>query len=263
MKEQTKKQARNILVLIPHASTKRPREIKKAWLSKHQNEFLFSEKAETDRFTEKLYDFKKIIGNKELKFPISQVYLNICRNPNNLDKSAPIMINEKPVYIKNISQDFRKKLIKKYIFPFYKKIENTQKSLILEGHSTVSNHHSLGNSSLNYDIVISNTQIDKDLKNKEIFCPEYILKIYKEEIEKRMPELKVGINSVYTDINDILASKFGSSKLKEGKKCALIHQETDENLYITNNKPDMFKISKLRKVFADSLVETMRRMRQD
>ena len=90
-----------ILVIIPHSSRKRPREIRKEWLSKNQRYLLYSETSETDRYSELLYNFGKIINNKQALFPISKVYLNVCRNPNDLDETFPLKIVNKEVYLDN------------------------------------------------------------------------------------------------------------------------------------------------------------------
>jgi hypothetical protein len=242
---------KEILVIIPHSSRKRPKEIKKEWLSKNQRYLLYSETSETDRYSERLYNLK---GFKKILFPLSQIYINICRSPMEIKKICPLKINGKKIYNKDISLENRKKLVKKYAFPFYKKIDNFKGKLILNGHTTISGHSSL-KETLHHQIVISNIMKRKGKVIK--FAPDEIIDIYVSELKKRLPNIKIGINSVYVDVYDYICDKFGWKK--EGKGIPSIHQETDESLYIKDNKLNKKKLKKLSSVFAKSLEETYKR----
>ncbi len=246
---------KEILIIIPHASRQRPKEIKKKWLSKNQRYLLYSETSETDRYSEQLYNIKKF-GFQQIFFPISQVYINICRDPKKIDEICPIGIRGKKVYNTNLSKDFRKKLIRKYTFPFYKKIEKFKGKLILNGHTTISGHSSM-EKDLPHQIVISN--IMKKGKSTRKFAPDNIIKIYVDELRKRLPDVKIGINSIYVEVYDYLCDRFGWKE--KGRGIPLIHQETDENLYIENNKLNQKKLNRLKKIFAESLIETCRRLK--
>lgn len=245
---------KEILVIIPHSSRKRPREIKKGWLSNNQRSLLYSGSSETDRYSELLYDFRNILNNQQILFPISQIYINICRHPDKLDEIFPFEIRGKKIYNQDISAGLRKQLIQKYTIPFYKKIEQFKGNIVLNGHTTTSDHPSL-NQKLSYQIVISNIQEEGNKVRK--FAPDKLVRIYVEELRKRLPRVKVGFNSVYIDIYDHFCDKFGWKS--NGKGIPIIHQETDEGLYIKDNKLDRGKLNKLRIAIAEALAETSRR----
>ena len=244
------------MVIIPHGSVGRPPEIKKSWLSENQNQLLFGVSSETDRGTGQLYDFRKILHNRQLVFPYSQVYINAVRNPKMLNDSIPTSIRGVSVYKKALDRKFRKKLLVKYFLPFYKKIGVAEKTIIFNGHSTVAGHSGLGKEKFNDDIVLSNYMIDKG--KRIYFAPNKYLDFYAKELKKRAPFLKIGKNSVYSSVYDHICAKFGwDGKSARGKRVPVIHQETDEGLYIQNNKINLKKLKRLRKVFAESLLATM------
>lgn len=248
---------KEILVIIPHASKKKPKEIKKQWLSKNQRYLLYSENCETDRGSELLYDFRKLINNQQALFPISQIYINICRSPNKLNEICPQEIRGIKVYNQDISNQFRKKLVSKYAIPFYKKIEKFNGDIILTGHTTIDGHSSL-KTSLSHHIILSNVGV---MQKREIrkFAPDKLIKIYSEELKKRLPWIRIGFNSVYTEVYDYFSDRFGWQE--KGNGIPLIHQETDESLYIRSNKINVKQLNKLKRVFAESLVETAKRFR--
>lgn len=246
-----------LLVLIPHASTKRPTEIKKKVLSKHQKRLLFGNEAETDRGTDHLYDFRSILGNKQIVFPVSQVYINVLRSPKRLDSSVPLYIGNTPIYKKGseISSALRRKLIKKYYNPFYVGIRSARPRLIFDGHSTIKDHFSLKDTKLDYDITIVDYLGEKN--GKKIWStPREYLEVYARALQKRLPELKVGVNNLYCDVYDHVCATFSRIKRKKNF-IPIISQETDEELYIEKNKINTRKVKHLRIAFAEALRETM------
>jgi len=250
--------SKGILVVIPHSGIKRPKEIKKEWLSEYNYELIHTEDCETDRGTKELYNFRKILGNKQLTFPVRQIYINICRHPKKLNESVPLLIRNTPVYKKGkeLSVELRKKLLEKYYFPFYKKITNAEKTIILNGHSMIAGHESLGAENLKEDIVISDWE---KLNGKLIkFAPKELADFYASELRKRLPNLKIGRNSVYTSYYDHICAIFGTDKkTKEDNRVPVIHQETLESLYMEGNKVNGRKLEILRKAFAESLLSTV------
>jgi len=251
--------AKKLLVIGPHSGTKRPSEIKKEWLSEYQNRFLYGNDCETDRYTEKLYDFRKILTNHQIVFPYSQIYINICRSINNLNDVFPLYINKLPVYkiIENINLKLKKKLLKKYYFLFYKQIGKIDKKLILNGHSTIAGHQSLGKEKLNADIVLSNyLKYERKIIK---FAPDEYLDFYENEIKKRMPFLKIEKNSIYISTYDAICYKFGWDGIsKKTGRVPVIHQETNEKLYMDSNKINFKKLKILRNCLAKSLFATMK-----
>lgn len=254
------KQIKNVLVIIPHAGLSRPREISVEWLSEYNEQLIYSEDCETDRETDKLYDLRDILGNKQLIFPISQVYINVSRQPEKLDESVPLFIREIPVYQrgKEPSIELRNKILKKYYYPFYEKIKKTKKTLILNGHSMIAGHASLGEEKIEEDIVLSDWC---NLNGRRIqFAPKKLVDFYADQLRKRLPNLKIGRNSVYVSSYDYICAIFGTGNEKGNHdRVPVIHQETNENLYLRNNKIDYKKLNFLRKVFAEAISSTIDR----
>jgi hypothetical protein len=240
--------AKNILVIIPHASCDRPKEIKKEWLSINQKALLYSEVAETDRCSDKLYDFRQILGNRQAVFPYSQVYLNICRHPKQINSICPIDIRGVKVYGRAPSVEFRKKLVNKYAAKYYKQIASFKKGVIFSGHTTVSGHSSLDVKLKDQIIISSYLLVSKKVVR---YAPDELIKLYVSELKRLLPKVKIGINSAYLETYDYLADKFGWKNARVG--LPMIHQETDESLYIVNNKLDRKKLNKLREIFANAL----------
>ncbi len=251
------KEAKELLVVIPHAGLRRPQEIPANWLSNNINELI---ETETDWNTELLYDLRQILANRQLIFPINQVFINACRHPRVLDDCVPLTINEDLIYRRNPSIALRRELVKKYLLPFHKKISATRKSFILEGHSFIKGSLDNKGKKIEDDITLSdfvNSYLDP--KGGIRTAPEGYLDFYAEELRKRLPGLVIGKNSVYTSVYDhILSMNSWDGKQEKGNRVPMIHQETDEGLYIRNKKPDMKAISKLRRAFADSLYETIK-----
>ena len=203
--------SKELLVIIPHSGTKIPSEIIISSISKKGFEMVGSPNAETDWFSDKLYDFRKILHNKQLVFPYSQVFLNVCRSPENINSAVPVSIRGNPVFEKNSipTLEERKNLLKKYYLPFYEKIKSFKGKLIFNGHTTVSGHSSL-NSGLNYDIALSSFFIQNG--KKIIFAPEKVLMIYAKELKKRFPSLRIGINDLYMDVYEYICGLVGKEK---------------------------------------------------
>ncbi len=116
----------------------------------------------------------------------------------------------------------------------------------------IAGHGSLGKEKIKEDIVISDWL---ELNKKKIqFAPKKLADFYAKELRKRLPELKIGRNSVYTSSYDYICASFGTDKKSKDKfKAPVIHQETSEELYIKNNKIDYKKLNILKKAFAESL----------
>ena len=87
------------------------------------------------------------------------------------------------------------------------------------------------------------------------FAPDDLVKIYVNELRKRLPGVAIGINSAYMDVDEYICDRFGWRS--SGSGIPIIHQETDENLYIKNNKLILKKLNQLRDIFAEALLETV------
>lgn len=68
----------------------------------------------------------------------------------------------------------------------------------------------------------------------------------------------IGKNSVYLSVYDHLCVTLGWDGLSnKNHRVPVIHQETDKNLYITDDQLDLQKLQPLRQVFAESVWATM------
>jgi N-formylglutamate amidohydrolase len=109
----------DVLVIIPHSGTICPEEIPIEDLSKYQNK-LADECI--DWHTNSLYDFRYIMNNKQIVNPISNVYVNVNRHPDQIEESVPLKYEDIPIYEKDPSMKTRKLMIEKYHDPFHKEI---------------------------------------------------------------------------------------------------------------------------------------------
>lgn len=250
-------QTKNLLIVIPHAGLKRPKEIPARWLSRDIEKII---ETETDWYTDLLYDFREILSNNQLIFPINQVFINACRHPGILDSCVPLNVNGNKIYTRNPSAVLRRKLVKRYLDPFYEKIQKTRKTFILDCHSFVKGSldnegKEIKNDIILTDIVTSNLDPKGGLKT----APEGYLDFYRRELKKRLPELTIGKNSFYNSVYDhILAMNSWDGIRMKGNRVPIIHQETNEKLYISNGKPDMKAIARLKRAFSDSVYQTMK-----
>ncbi|MBS3079486.1 N-formylglutamate amidohydrolase [Candidatus Pacearchaeota archaeon] len=247
---------KNLLVVIPHSGIKIPRELKEK-LSSHINELISSE---TDWYTDLIYDFRNILGNKQIVFSYNQVVINACRHPRILDDCVPVSINQISIYKKDIVLDLRKELVNKYLLPFYSKIKKIKKSFILDGHSFIKGVKDNKGKLLEDDIILTNlVKSEFDPVEGLKTCPDKYLEFYYQELKKRLPDLKIGVNSAYQTVYDHILSENSWDGLGEKNgRVPIIHQETNESLYIKHGKPIKKEVNQLRKSFAEALYKTMK-----
>ena len=117
-------------------------------------------------------------------------------------------------------------------------------------------HASLGSQVLKWDIVLSdslkyNGQLIK-------FAPAGYIDFYAGEINKRMPNLIIGKNSVYLFVYDHLCATLGwDGSSNKNHRVPVIHQETNESLYIIDDQLDLPRLHHLQQVFAEAILATM------
>lgn len=250
-------QAKNLLVVMPHAGLRRPREIPAGWLSRDIEKRI---EIQTDWHTDLLYDFREILSNRQLIFPINQVFINACRHPKSLNDCVPLNIERHNVYAREPSIALRRKLVRKYLIPFYERIGKTKKSFILEGHSFIKGDLDNEGQEIKDDITLSDSANSVlDPKNGIRTAPHGYLDFYAEELSKRLPGLVIGKNSFYNSVYDHIFSLHSWDGIREkGNRVPIIHQETDERLYISGGKPNLKAIAKLKKAFSESVYQTMK-----
>jgi N-formylglutamate amidohydrolase len=110
-------------VVIPHSGVVIPNEVPLETLS----EDFFVLVQNVDWYTNWLYDFRDILGNRHLVFQYCSIVVEGNRHPEILDDSVPLMdVRGRPVYIAGLepSKDLRASLSSKYLKPFHSMIEN-------------------------------------------------------------------------------------------------------------------------------------------
>jgi hypothetical protein len=244
-----------LLVSIPHAGLLCPREIPISILSDYQKEL----SENVDWYTEHLYDFRDLLGNKQVYFPYSQVYVNVNRHPEDLDQSVPIFLGNLPVYKQGneLSTDERKKLVLKYHNGFHRTINNCKKLFILDGHSTLTGHKDAAGEEVADGIILSDWQkTPSDPPEGLLTAPEGYLDTYAEELDRRLSGWNISIskNRMYSSTyGHIMATHGWDGKGNKNQRVPLILQETNEDLYIENGIPDVYRIEQLRRIFAESV----------
>lgn len=251
----------NILVSIPHSGIYCPREIELNTLSDNIQELSIDN---VDWYTELIYDFRDILENKQIVFPINQIYINVNRRPY-LEECMPSEINGLQIYKDNLMPDIKlqKYLIKKYHLGYHNNLMNIEKVFILDGHSTITGLTDDVGNKVQDDIIIydfQNSKLDPPTGVKS--APEGFLESYAEALTKSLPNLRIALNTTYTSTyGHILATHGWDGKSKKSHRAPLILQETNENLYINNYILDIKAVEELRRTFADSIVCMLNKMK--
>ncbi len=252
--------AKYLLVSIPHAGVLCPAEIPLATLSENQPQLAADN---IDWYTDRLYDFRDILGNAQVCFPYSQVYVNVNRHPRTLEESVPIVLNDLPIYQEGQAPSFtqRQALLKKYHAVYHRAIANRKKNFILDGHSTVTGHTDAAGNSVTDDIILGDRQASPlDPPGGILTAPEGYLETYAEELERRLAGLHIQVarNTTYVaTYGHVMAAHGWDGETTRGRRAPLLLQETNEDLYIKNGRPDWLMIEELRRIFAESLASAL------
>ncbi len=239
---------KNLLVSIPHAGLQCPPEISMNQLSEFTGDLTLEN---VDWHTHLIYDFRDILHNKQLVFNYNQIFINVNRHPKYIDEAVPNTIGNIPIYKNELELELRWLLIKRYHVLYHTKIINTKKNFILDGHSTNSTCVDDAGNPLTADIYLSDSQKSAlDPPEGIKTAPDGYLACYANELQKRLPSLKIQLNSAYSATYGHIMSLHGANR-RNGTP--LILQETNEDLYMKNNIADYKAIEELRRVFAEAL----------
>jgi len=247
----------DILVVIPHSGVKIPPEISLEDLS---DEFLALTK-NVDWYTQWLYDFRDILSNRQMVFPYCSILLEANRDPSVIDESVPLTdVHGRPVYRGGYepSVSMRTAWSEKYLKPFHRGIEESISAgavLLLDGHSTVT-----ARGVADRQIELMNFQhTDRDEKPLQ-YSPDLIVNTYAEELRKRLPEILITVNaSEYYRVHGHVCAAHSVNEMKRvGARVPAILQETNERLFKREDgTPDVVQINRLRRAFAQSLLQTL------
>lgn len=252
---------RDLLVVVPHAGLAVPAELRLEDLSDRLNALARN----VDWHTDALYDFRDLLDNRHLAFPYLSLLVEANRHPDHLDDCVPLVdVFGEPVYRpgREPPEGLRRLLVQKYLLAFHKEIEAAilmGAEFLLDGHSAVEGRGIAAN-----QIELMNFQHSRLDPEPRRFSPSPYVETYAEELQKRLPEVKVTINaseyaSVYGHVcGEHSVDAFG----RTGRRVPAILQETCERLYREPGRaPDLVALNRLRRAFAEALLATMQRVR--
>ncbi|MFH1010784.1 MAG: N-formylglutamate amidohydrolase [bacterium] len=247
-----------ILVVVPHSGIVIPSEISIDTLSDD-----FAALAQNvDWYTNWLYDFRDILGNRHLVFPYCSIVLEGNRHPDILDDSVPLRdVNGRAVYRAGAEPNamLRTALAEKYLRGFHQSIEDhitTGATFLFDGHSTVTARGVTDN-----QIDLMNFQHSHLDEVPLHYCPDIYVETYAAELRKRLPGVKVTVNEseYYTVYGHVCAAHSVNAMARVGSRVPAFIQETNERLYKNPDRtPNITAINRLRRAFAESLMHTLR-----
>lgn len=249
-----KKKARRILAVVPHAGLLLPEEIGPDGLADDWAELARN----IDWHTDRLYDFRDLLGDGPLIFPYCSLILEANRNPQDLDSAVPLKdVWGRPLYRagKEPHPDLRRRMSARYLEPFHASIGEAIEAgadFFLEGHSTVT---ARGMDDRQIDLM--NVQLGSSEGESTRFCPDALIQAYAGELEKRLPEARITINaSDYLSVyGHICAAHAIDAPGRVGRKAPAVLQETNQNLYLRpDGTLDIIRLNRLRRAFAESLL---------
>jgi hypothetical protein len=251
-----------ILVCIPHSGIACPPEISISTLSEHQQALAENN---VDWYTNHLYNFEDFLGNSQVIFPYSQVYINANRHPDTLDESVPLILDGLQVYKTGLEPSVeQRQLMLKHHLNFHHAIAGYEKIFILDGHSTVTGHQDAAGIEAVDDIIISDWQKSKlDPPDGIRTAPTGYLETYGEELERRLSGFNIRItqNTTYSaTYGHVMATHGWDGKFENKHRAPLLLQETNEALYIKNGIPDVKAIEELRRIFSEAIKAMLEKM---
>jgi len=251
---------KELLVVVPHSGIIIPNEIPLESLSQRFPELVRN----VDWYTNWLYDFRDLLDNKHIVFPYCSLIVEGNRHPDILDDSVPLKdVHGQPIYKEGLqpSEERRKKLAQKYLLAFHRSIEESIASgaeFLLDGHSTVTARGVADN-----QVDLMNFQHSPLEGKPQHFSPDVYVETYAAELTKRLPEVKVTINSSeYLKVYGHICAEHSVNALgRVGNRVPALIQETNERLYKNPDRtPNVEAINRLRTAFAESLQATFRRV---
>jgi hypothetical protein len=244
---------KELLVVIPHSSIVIPGEIPLESLSEGFPELVQN----VDWYTNWLYDFRDLLNNRHIVFPFCSLIVEANRHPDILEDSVPVQdVRGELVYKaqREPDREQRKVLAKKYVMTFHKSIEDCIESgaeFLLDGHSTVTARGVTDN-----QIDLMNFQHSHLDEAPRYYSPDVYIEAYAAELRRRLPEVKVTVNSskYYTVYGHVCAEHSVNAMGRVGNRVPAIIQETNERLYKNPDRtPNVEAINRLRRIFAESI----------
>ncbi len=252
----------DILVVIPHSGVAIPPEIP---LEDLAGDFPSLVK-NIDWYTNWLYDFRDILGNRQVVFPYCSLLLEANRDPADIDESVPLAdISGKALYRKGFepSVSMRTAWADRYLKPFHHGIEeiiSAGAGLLFDGHATVT-ARGVGD----HQIDLMNFQHTPRDPKPLYYSPDIIVETYAEELRKRLPDVEVTVNaSDYFQVHGHVCAAHSVNAIKRvGTRAPAFLQETNERLFKNEDgTPNIVQINRLRRAFAESLAQTLQSLQE-
>jgi hypothetical protein len=243
----------DLLVVVPHSGLLIPKEISPGSLSADFPRLL----RDVDWYTDRLYDFRDMLGNAHLQFHYCSLVLEANRRPDDLDAAVPLKNRlGEAVYKPGEEPDIktRRLLAKRYLLPFHRgigrEILHSRRGFMLDAHSTIA-ARGVGEK----QIELMNYQVSPE-GVKTFFSPPVFIETYAAELAKRLPGVKVTVNeSEFDKVYGYVSGRYSvDSFARRGDRAPAILQETSQRLYMNRDgTPDVLAMAALRRAFAESL----------
>jgi len=252
----------DILVVVPHGGIAIPREISLEELSTGFPLLLKN----IDWYTQWLYDFRDILGNRQLIFPFCSILLEANRDPAEIDECVPLQdIFGRPLYKSGYEPtlSMRAALSEKYLKPFHRSIEENitaGSGLLFDGHSSIT---ACGLAENQIDLM--NYQHTERNENPLYYCPEIVVQTYAAALRKRLPEVQVTVNATqFVKVHGHVCAAHSVNFVKRtGARAAAFIQETNEHLFLNDDgTANVAKINRLRRAFAEALDQTIQQLQE-
>ncbi len=252
----------DILVVVPHSGVVIPPEISLEDLTDDFSALIKN----VDWHTQWLYDFRDILGNRQMVFPYCSILLEANRDPADIDESVPLQdVFGRSIYRAGYepSASMRGAWSEKYLKPFHRNIEENIAAgagLLFDGHSTITARGMVDN-----QIDLMNFQhTDRDEKPL-IYGPDIIVETYAAELRKHLPDVLITVNgSDFVHVHGHVCAAHSVNAMKRiGARAPAFIQETNERLFRNaDGTPNVGQINRLRRAFAESLNQTLQSLQE-
>lgn len=251
---------RGVQVVVPHSGLLLPAEIDAESLSDRFADLVRN----IDWHTDRLYDFRDLLGCRLSLFPYCSLILEANRHPDRIDDCVPLRdVYGEPVYRpgREPSPALRRALADRYLRPFHRSLGDAIAAggeFLLDGHSTVPARGVAEN-----QIDIMNFQHSPLDDGPLRFSPAVFAEAYAEELRRRLPEARVTVNaSEYFHVyGHVAAAHAIESFARVDRRVPALVQETSERLYKSEGRtPNLRALDRLRRAFAFSLAAALDRV---
>ncbi len=250
-----------LLVVVPHSGLQIPAELPLEAFSERLPALVRN----VDWHTDALYDFRDLLDDRHLVFPYLSLVVEANRHPDHLDDCVPLRdVHGEALYRLGWepSVELRRLLVLKYLATFHKRVEAAilaGAEFLLDAHSTVPARGVAAN-----QIELMNFQHSALDDGPKRFSPRAYVETYAEELQKRLPEVKVTVNqSEYSSVYGHVCAEHSIDTFgRTGRRVPAILQETCERLYrAPGAAPDLQALNRLRRAFAEALARTIQKVR--